>query len=89
MNKRIKRIFVLCLGWGFVVLGFIGLFLPILQGILFLLVGLFLLSAEYAWARKIFDKLQQRYPNLYEKVRHWKLKFIKHEDQEREDKHAG
>jgi uncharacterized membrane protein YbaN (DUF454 family) len=80
MNKKIKRYFIICLGCGFVVLGVIGLFLPILQGILFLLIGFFLLSAEYAWARKIFDKLRRRYPKLNEKMMKWKLKFVKQEN---------
>jgi uncharacterized protein len=51
-------------GWGFVALGVAGLFLPFLQGVLFLLVGVTILSTEYAWARKLLQKLQERFPAL-------------------------
>ena len=37
-------------------LGVIGLFLPLLQGVLFLLIGLFILSTEYVWAQTIAVK---------------------------------
>ncbi len=56
---------VIILGWFFIVLGIAGLFLPILQGILFLLIGLFLLSKKSLWARTILNKLRYRYPLIY------------------------
>lgn len=48
-----KRIMILFVGWTFILLGIAGLFLPILQGVLFLLVGLMILSSQYAWARRL------------------------------------
>ncbi len=51
-------------GWSFVLLGIAGLFLPILQGILFILVGLFILSTEYIWAHHLLGRLLARYPRL-------------------------
>ena len=57
-----KKLLVLLLGWGFMVLGVIGLFLPVLQGILFLLVGLFILSTEYVWAHRLLGKVRARFP---------------------------
>lgn len=59
-----KRILVLITGWSFIVLGIAGLFLPILQGVLFLLVGLIILSSEYVWAHRLLTKLRQRFPKL-------------------------
>ena len=47
MPRPVKRVFILALGWTFIVLGILGLFLPILQGILFLLIGFILLSARW------------------------------------------
>ncbi|MBI1985304.1 MAG: DUF454 family protein [Rhodospirillales bacterium] len=47
-------------GWVFLVLGFLGLFLPVLQGVLFLLVGVYLLSRESSWARWLRRKLRRR-----------------------------
>jgi uncharacterized protein len=67
MNARIKRIAVWWLGWLFIILGILGLFLPILQGILFLLVGLYLLSAESPWAARLLSRIRDRFPRLSKK----------------------
>jgi uncharacterized protein YqgC (DUF456 family) len=59
-----KRIVIIVTGWLFIVLGIVGLFLPFLQGILFLLIGLVILSAEYHWARRLLGRLRTRFPKL-------------------------
>ena len=64
MSQRLKRYAVLALGWFFVFLGILGLFLPILQGILFLTIGLILLSLESEWAAGKLDWLKTRYPRF-------------------------
>jgi uncharacterized protein len=64
MRTAAKRIAVLLVGWGFVLLGIAGLFLPVLQGILFILIGLIILSSEYVWAHKLLQRLRQRFPSL-------------------------
>jgi uncharacterized protein len=43
-------------------LGVIGLFLPVLQGVLFLLIGLFILSTEHVWAHRLLLKIRNRFP---------------------------
>jgi uncharacterized protein len=58
----IKRICKISLGWTFLVLGIAGLFLPVLQGILFILIGLGILATEYQWARRWIFKLRQKFP---------------------------
>ena len=70
MARLAKRITILALGWGFIVFGMVGLFLPILQGILFLLIGLALLSIESEIARRILHRLRARYPGLSAKIDH-------------------
>ncbi len=69
INPQFKRIALIILGWIFIALGIVGLFLPVLQGILFLLVGLVLLSAEYHWARKLLEKVRTRFPGLGDMIR--------------------
>jgi uncharacterized membrane protein YbaN (DUF454 family) len=59
-----KRWAIIGLGWTFVLLGIAGLFLPLLQGVIFLFVGLVLLAREQAWARRLLDRLKQRFPRL-------------------------
>jgi uncharacterized membrane protein YbaN (DUF454 family) len=87
MNPRMKRLLIWCLGWVFIVLGILGLFLPVLQGILFLLIGLYLLSSTSPWAEKLLNKLRERFPKISktfeeakEKVASWQL-FGKKEKQ--------
>ncbi len=68
MRAAAKRLAVLLLGWAFVLLGIAGLFLPVLQGVLFLLVGLIILSSEYVWAHKLLQRLRQRFPSVSRKA---------------------
>lgn len=74
MKKQIKRVALLVVGWAFILLGIVGLFLPVLQGILFLLIGLFILSSEYVWAHNLLQKLKQRYPRIAEHFEHAKTR---------------
>jgi uncharacterized membrane protein YbaN (DUF454 family) len=64
VKRQLKRIAVLTIGWAFILLGIVGLFLPILQGILFILIGLLILSTEYVWAHNLLEKLKQRFPKI-------------------------
>jgi len=64
MQVKVKRLLVLLLGWSLIVLGVIGLFLPVLQGVLFLLIGLYVLSTQYAQARRILQRLRSSFPSL-------------------------
>jgi uncharacterized membrane protein YbaN (DUF454 family) len=59
-----KQRAVYCAGWGFIALGLLGLVLPILQGILFLLAGLTLLSSSSPHAERILNSLRRRFPKL-------------------------
>jgi len=64
LNQKRKRWLLLLSGWGFILLGIAGLFLPILQGVLFLLIGLMILSTEYVWAHNLLKKLEKRFPKI-------------------------
>lgn len=66
--KTFKRWLIILVGWGFVALGLVGLFLPFLQGILFLLIGISILSTEYAWARLLLQKLRERFPSFSTRI---------------------
>jgi len=35
-----------------------------LHGVLFLLIGLFILSLEYVWAQRVLEKLRARFPSM-------------------------
>ena len=73
-RRDFKRLVFVVLGWIFLLLGVAGLFLPVLQGILFLFVGVSLLSLGSPRVRLMRQRLGQRYPALRrgeEKARAW------------------
>ncbi len=70
MVKQTKRIAVLVIGVLFVLLGLLGLVLPFLQGFLFLIIGILLLSAYSPTIREGFQSRTRNYP----KVHNWVLK---------------
>lgn len=56
------RVVRLVAGWLLLILGVAGLVLPFLQGILFLLLGLYVLAPEWPWARRQLARLRGRFP---------------------------
>jgi len=58
----LKRLAFIVAGWVLLMLGAVGLFLPILPGVLFGIIGLSILSVEYAWARRWMSSLRRRFP---------------------------
>ena len=72
-----KKLLSMIAGWGFIVLGILGLFLPFLQGILFLLVGLIILSKHYAFAQRWVDKLRHRFPAAFDLAHDFRVRLMK------------
>ncbi len=60
MRQRLWRLAKITAGVLLLVLGVVGLFLPFLQGILFLIMGLSLLSTESRHAKRWLEWLQAR-----------------------------
>jgi len=67
-KSKVKRIITHIVGWMFILVGIAGLVLPVLQGILFILVGLFILSSVSPWASKLLDKVRKRFPRVMNQV---------------------
>ena len=79
MQKHIKRTFVIIAGVFFILLGLVGLVLPILQGVLFLAIGLLLLSLYSPTLRAWIDKHTVRFPRLHkivQDVEEWVVRII-------------
>jgi uncharacterized membrane protein YbaN (DUF454 family) len=74
MNK-FKKIGLLIIGWIFIGLGILGLFLPILQGLLFIMIGLAILSSRSKTIRRFLKYLERRYPHQYHRVVAWRLRI--------------
>jgi hypothetical protein len=63
-RTRLKVILWQALGYAFLVLGVLGMFLPILQGFLFLAIGLAILARHAPWAERLLNYLRQKSPRL-------------------------
>ncbi|MDD5131732.1 MAG: PGPGW domain-containing protein [bacterium] len=78
MAIRYRKILLNIAGSAFIILGILGLFLPVLQGIIFLSIGLFLLAKENTWAKKMFENFKGRYPEKYMRFEFFKNKMTGH-----------
>jgi uncharacterized membrane protein YbaN (DUF454 family) len=79
MRKKLKQGFVLAVGLIFLALGVVGLVLPFLQGVLFIAVGLILLSFVSPRVRTFLDRHTTRYPRIHEvivKVENWVTRVV-------------
>lgn len=76
-----RRFLLWFVGWFCIFLGVLGLFLPILQGILFLLIGLFILSLVSPrirlFRRRLRAKARTRYPKWTGKFEEAEMRAIK------------
>ena len=70
--EKFKRIGILIIGWFFVGLGVLGLFLPILQGILFIMIGLAILSSRSEMVKRWLKHLEERHPHYHERMEKWR-----------------
>lgn len=68
MSTKTKQRITTLLGWLFVVCGVAGLVLPFLQGFLFIMVGILLLSGTSSWATTLERRLAERYPDTVGKA---------------------
>jgi uncharacterized membrane protein YbaN (DUF454 family) len=63
-----KIILLQVLGYSFLVLGVFGLFLPFLQGFLFIVIGLIILARHAAWARRLLEHFREQHPKAAELI---------------------
>ena len=71
----IKRIGLVIVGWLFIGLGILGLFLPILQGVLFILIGLAILSSRSEIIKRFLKRFEERYSHYHEPMELWQEKI--------------
>ncbi len=58
------------------ILGLVGLVLPVLQGVLFLIVAAFLLAPYSRFIRRRLEWSKQRFPGVHEKADSFKRKYF-------------
>lgn len=79
MQRKLKRILIVSLGILFLVLGLVGLVLPFLQGILFLAIGIILVSFSFPKVRTWINKHTEKHPHLasmLNKMERWIKKIV-------------
>lgn len=64
------RILRVVSGVCLLILGFAGLFLPVLQGILFLVAGILLLAVDIPFFRGVIYRLQKHIPHTRKPIKH-------------------
>ena len=70
--EKLKTIGILVIGWFFVGLGILGLFLPILQGILFIMIGLAILSSRSEMVKRWLKHLEEHHPHYHKRMEKWR-----------------
>lgn len=73
--EEFKRVGILIIGWIFVGLGVLGLFLPILQGVLFIIVGLAILSSRSETVKRWLKHFESRHPHYHAQVEKWRTRM--------------
>ena len=80
LSLRVRVTFMI-LGWLMVLLGVVGIFLPVLQGFAFIFIGVVMLSIASERVHSWLERLLRRRPSIqqrYERLRHrFHLKFGK------------
>ncbi len=67
-NRPARQYWRHVVGWPLLILGIVGLALPFLQGILFIVVALTVLAPEVPALRRLVAALRKRYPAVFEKA---------------------
>lgn len=62
MKETVKKVIKYIIGWSLIILGVVGLFLPVLQGIAFIIAGLVILENKYIleWLKRIKERWHKR-----------------------------
>ncbi len=60
----VRTILLQAIGYLFLLLGVLGMVLPVLQGFLFLAVGMIILAKTAPWAKRLLDRFRKRHPRV-------------------------
>ena len=66
--KQAKRIIKIVTGFTVVLIGIAGLFLPFLQGIVTIVLGLAILGTEFVWAKRLMKRFEDGANNIKNSV---------------------
>lgn len=87
LSPKARKVFDWVVGLILIGIGIVGGFIPILQGWVFILAGLAVLSSHSRWARKIYDPLKARFKKVSHDVRE-RVERRRHEKRDKGQKRA-
>ncbi len=64
MRKIAHKTALHIIGWFFIGLGIVGLILPIMPGIIFFALGIYILSLGWLWLYLKIEKIKLRFPHI-------------------------
>jgi uncharacterized protein len=67
-RSTVVRAVKIAIGILLIPLGIAGLFLPVLQGVLFLLLAFVILASEIPFVARLRDRLAERYPEPFDRA---------------------
>jgi uncharacterized membrane protein YbaN (DUF454 family) len=62
--QQAKRLIKIVIGFTVVLFGIIGLFVPVLQGVVTIVLGLAILGTEFVWARRLIKRFEKEAVNM-------------------------
>jgi uncharacterized membrane protein YbaN (DUF454 family) len=62
--QQARRVVRIVIGFTVVLFGIIGLFVPVLQGIVTIVLGLAILGTEFLWARRLMKRFKDGANNM-------------------------
>jgi uncharacterized membrane protein YbaN (DUF454 family) len=66
----VRRIIIFVIGGTLLLLGLLGMVLPVLPGVIFIPLALAILAAEFAWAARWLIKIRRTATNMHQRVKH-------------------
>jgi hypothetical protein len=61
-SPKLQRFAVVALGWVLILLGIVGLVLPVVPGAVLIVFGVLMVNPQCVWLRRMLEKCQVRLP---------------------------
>jgi len=61
-SPKLQRFAVAALGWALILLGIVGLVLPVVPGAVLIVFGVLMVNPQRVWLRRMLEKCQVRFP---------------------------
>ena len=70
-SPKLQRFAVAALGWVLILLGIVGLVLPVVPGAVLIVFGVLMVNPQSVWLRRMLEKCQVRFPVVAPAFRHF------------------